>query len=119
MLILYFNYNKLKDFFCGILVELNSLAEHPLSLYIEEFEKPYLKHTRRYYERESAAVIANASISEYMRKVLICSTRFWLLANCLYKFILFVSLKQASQRLNEEEARNLKYCHPSSHETVR
>ena len=67
--ILCFNYyNTLKKFFGGILVELNSLAEHPLSLYIEEFEKPYLKHTRRYYERESAAVIANASISEYMKK---------------------------------------------------
>lgn len=44
------------------------LTEHPLSLYIEEFEKPYLVHTRRYYERESATVIANASISEYMKK---------------------------------------------------
>ena len=62
-----------------ILVELNSLAEHPLGLYIDEFEKPYLKHTRRYYERESAAVIANASISEYMEKA-------WTMAHLLTRF---------------------------------
>ncbi|CAI2161539.1 18874_t:CDS:10 [Funneliformis geosporum] len=70
------------------LVELNNLTENPLSLYIEEFEKPYLKNTRRYYERESAALM------------------------------LFDIIKQASQRLYEEKARNSKYCHQSSHDII-
>ncbi|CAG8523652.1 5982_t:CDS:10 [Diversispora eburnea] len=75
------------------LVELNFQTEkQQLHLYQEEFEKPYLKMTRQYYERESAAVIANGSISQYMNK--------------------------ACERLNQEVARNKKYCHESSHETI-
>ncbi|RHZ52955.1 hypothetical protein Glove_454g2 [Diversispora epigaea] len=75
------------------LVELNFQTENQqLHLYQEEFEKPYLKKTRQYYERESAAVIANGSISQYMNK--------------------------ACERLNQEISRNKKYCHESSHETI-
>ncbi|CAB4428705.1 unnamed protein product [Rhizophagus irregularis] len=84
--------DKVPDIVSDAIMSLVELTEHPLSLYIEEFEKPYLVHTRRYYERESATVIANASISEYMKK--------------------------ASQRLDEEVTRNSKYCHKSSHDTV-
>ncbi|CAJ0877585.1 10777_t:CDS:10 [Entrophospora sp. SA101] len=55
---------------------------------LEEFQKPYLKHTRQYYEREAAEVISSSSISDYMKK--------------------------ASHRLEEEAVRSDKYCHESS-----
>ncbi|CAG8443676.1 9696_t:CDS:10 [Ambispora gerdemannii] len=71
---------------------LNSLTDHPLRLYIEEFEIPYLKHTKLYYEREAADIISSATISQYMKK--------------------------ACQRLEQEAARNSKYCHISSHITM-
>ncbi|CAG8456136.1 9200_t:CDS:10 [Ambispora leptoticha] len=71
---------------------LNSLTDHPLRLYIEEFEIPYLKHTKQYYEREAIITISSATISEYMEK--------------------------ACQRLKQETARNSKYCHVSSHDTM-
>ncbi|KAG9289195.1 hypothetical protein G9A89_022504 [Geosiphon pyriformis] len=74
------------------LVELNSLTEQPLHLYIEEFEKPYLRHTKEYYRCEAARVISEYTISQYMRK--------------------------ACQRLEQEVARNSKYCHTSSHDTI-
>ncbi|CAG8496671.1 9525_t:CDS:10, partial [Paraglomus occultum] len=74
------------------LVQLNSLTDRPLYLYVEEFENPYLKQTRKYYEREAAAFISSKSISEYM--------------------------KQAHLRLEQEAARNSKYCHHTSHETI-
>jgi hypothetical protein len=51
------------------LVQLNSLTDQPLHLYIEEFERPYLVHTKRYYEAEAAREIANASVSQFMTKV--------------------------------------------------
>lgn len=51
------------------LVQLNSLTDQPLHLYIEEFERPYLVHTKRYYESEAAQEIANVSISQFMSKV--------------------------------------------------
>ncbi|RUS28377.1 Cullin repeat-like-containing domain protein, partial [Jimgerdemannia flammicorona] len=68
---------------------LNSLTDQPLQLYIEEFERPYLIHTKRYYQREAARVVADASISEYMT--------------------------QATHRLAQEVARNHRYCHLTSH----
>ncbi|CAG8591155.1 13153_t:CDS:10, partial [Acaulospora colombiana] len=73
-------------------VELNFLTENPLKLYVEEFEEPYLEKTRQYYERESALVIANGNISQYM--------------------------KSACKRLEQEVARNKKYCNESSHSTI-
>ncbi|RUP51075.1 hypothetical protein BC936DRAFT_150004 [Jimgerdemannia flammicorona] len=76
----------------GSLVQLNSLTDQPLQLYIEEFERPYLIHTKRYYQREAARVVADASISEYMT--------------------------QATHRLAQEVARNHRYCHLTSHMPV-
>ncbi|CAG8505419.1 9997_t:CDS:10, partial [Scutellospora calospora] len=75
------------------LVELNILTDNKqLHLYSEVFEKPYLEKTKQYYERESAAVISNDNISQYMKK--------------------------ANERLEQEVARNLKYCHPDSHSII-
>ncbi|RUS20694.1 Cullin [Endogone sp. FLAS-F59071] len=74
------------------LVQLNSLTDQPLQLYIEEFERPYLIHTKRYYQREAARVIASSSISEYM--------------------------KQATHRLAQEVTRNHRYCQPTSYTPV-
>ncbi|CAG8608507.1 6088_t:CDS:10, partial [Dentiscutata heterogama] len=56
------------------------------------FEKPYLEKTRQYYASESADVISNDNISQYMKK--------------------------ANERLEQEVARNLKYCHPDSHSII-
>ncbi|CAO3666159.1 unnamed protein product [Umbelopsis vinacea] len=74
------------------LVQLNSLTDQPLHLYIEEFERPYLVHTKRYYESEAAQEIANVSISQFMSK--------------------------ATQRLQQESYRNYRYCHSTSHDRV-
>lgn len=71
------------------LVQVNSFTEQPLQLYIEEFERPYLVHTKRYYEAEAAREIASGSISAFMQK--------------------------ASERLQQEIMRNNQYCHSTSH----
>lgn len=71
------------------LVQVNSFTEQPLQLYIEEFERPYLVHTKRYYEAEAAREIASGSISAFMQK--------------------------ASDRLQQEIVRNNQYCHSTSH----
>ncbi|CAG8780117.1 17510_t:CDS:10, partial [Gigaspora margarita] len=74
-------------------VELNTLTDNKqLHLYNEVFEKPYLEKTRQYYARESAEVISNDNISQYMKK--------------------------ANERLEQEKARNVKYCHPDSHSII-
>ncbi|CAO3629909.1 unnamed protein product [Mucor fragilis] len=71
------------------LVQVNSFTEQPLQLYIEEFERPYLVHTKRYYEAEAAREIASGSISNFMQK--------------------------ANERLQQEIMRNNQYCHSTSH----
>ncbi|KAI9476498.1 MAG: Cullin [Benjaminiella poitrasii] len=71
------------------LVQVNSFTEQPLQLYIEEFERPYLVHTKRYYEAEAAREIASGNISRFMKK--------------------------AYQRLKQEIMRNNQYCHSTSH----
>lgn len=71
------------------LVQVNSFTEQPLQLYIEEFERPYLVHTKRYYEAEAAREIASGSISAFMQK--------------------------ANIRLQQEIMRNNQYCHSTSH----
>lgn len=71
------------------LVQVNSFTEQPLQLYIEEFERPYLVHTKRYYEAEAAREIASGSISAFMEK--------------------------ANARLLQEIMRNNQYCHSTSH----
>jgi hypothetical protein len=71
------------------LVQVNSFTEQPLQLYIEEFERPYLVHTKRYYEAEAAREIASGSISTFMQK--------------------------ANIRLQQEIMRNNQYCHSTSH----
>ncbi|KAG2185928.1 hypothetical protein INT43_002366 [Umbelopsis isabellina] len=74
------------------LVQLNSLTDQPLHLYIEEFERPYLVHTKRYYEAEAAQEIATASVSQFMTR--------------------------ATQRLQQESYRNYRYCHSTSHDRI-
>ncbi|KAI8379804.1 Cullin [Radiomyces spectabilis] len=71
------------------LVQLNSFTEQPLQLYIEEFERPYLVHTKRYYESEAAREIAAGTVSSFMKK--------------------------ANARLQQETMRNNYYCHSTSH----
>ncbi|KAI8983702.1 Cullin [Pilobolus umbonatus] len=71
------------------LVQVNAYTDQPLQLYIEEFERPYLVHTKRYYEAEAARQIATDSISSFMRK--------------------------ANERLSQEIMRNNQYCHSTSH----
>ncbi|ORX96529.1 Cullin 1a [Basidiobolus meristosporus CBS 931.73] len=73
-------------------VMLNSLTDAPMSLYEEEFERSHLLHTKQYYEREAASLIASKSISDYMKK--------------------------AAQRLEQEILRCEKYCDPSSYPKV-
>ncbi|OZJ02666.1 hypothetical protein BZG36_04779 [Bifiguratus adelaidae] len=72
------------------LVRLDEFIDQPRSLYIEEFERPYLIHTKNYYQREAARVIATNSISDYMI--------------------------QANSRLIQEAARNKRFCHQTTHE---
>ncbi|KAI8089896.1 Cullin [Halteromyces radiatus] len=74
------------------LVNTNTFMEQPLQIYIEEFERPYLVHTKRYYEAEAAREIAAGSISQFMNK--------------------------ASQRLSQEIMRNNQYCHSTSHSRI-
>ncbi|KAG0186717.1 Cullin-2 [Apophysomyces sp. BC1034] len=74
------------------LVQVNSMTEQPLQLYIEEFERPYLVHTKRYYESEAAREIASGNVGSFMRKV--------------------------SQRLQQEIMRNNQYCHSTSHPRI-
>lgn len=50
-------------------VELNRRTDKPLLLYITEFEKPYIFHTKRYYEAESSLAISELDISNFMQKV--------------------------------------------------
>jgi hypothetical protein len=71
------------------LVQVNAFTEQPLQLYIEEFERPYLVHTKRYYEAEAAREIASGSISSFMQR--------------------------ANERLQQEIMRNNQYCHSTSH----
>ncbi|KAG1175897.1 hypothetical protein G6F70_001922 [Rhizopus microsporus] len=71
------------------LVQVNAFTDQPLQLYIEEFERPYLVHTKRYYAAEAAREIATGSISHFM--------------------------KQANHRLQQEIIRNNQYCHSTSH----
>lgn len=71
------------------LVSTNAFTEQPLQIYIEEFERPYLVHTKRYYEAEAARIVASGTISKFM--------------------------KRAYQRLHQEIMRNNNYCHSTSH----
>ncbi|CAO3611212.1 unnamed protein product [Cunninghamella echinulata] len=71
------------------LVSANTFTEQPLQIYIEEFERPYLVHTKRYYESEAARIIASGTISQFMAR--------------------------AYQRLHQEIMRNNNYCHSTSH----
>lgn len=52
------------------LVQANAFTDQPLQLYIEEFERPYLVHTKRYFEAESAREMAAGDISTFMKKVM-------------------------------------------------
>lgn len=54
------------------LVQANAFTDQPLQLYIEEFERPYLVHTKRYFEAESAREMAAGDISTFMKKVNAC-----------------------------------------------
>ncbi|KAI8353356.1 Cullin [Blakeslea trispora] len=74
------------------LVQVNAFTEQPLQLYIEEFERPYLVHTKRYYEAEAAREIASGSISHFMQR--------------------------ANERLQQEIMRNNQYCHSTSHPRI-
>lgn len=67
------------------LVQANAFTDQPLQLYIEEFERPYLVHTKRYFEAESAREMAAGDISTFMKK--------------------------AMTRLQQEIMRNNRYCH--------
>ncbi|KAG1463716.1 hypothetical protein G6F46_001468 [Rhizopus delemar] len=71
------------------LVQVNAFTDQPLQLYIEEFERPYLVHTKRYYAAEAAREIAYGSISHFMER--------------------------ANDRLQQEIMRNNQYCHSTSH----
>ncbi|KAG0280306.1 hypothetical protein BGZ95_010585 [Linnemannia exigua] len=74
------------------LVALNSRTEHPLELYIEEFETPYIAQIKAYYGQESNIKLSNCSISQYMRS--------------------------AIERLAQEGVRNSRYCHATSHARI-
>ncbi|KAI7880942.1 Cullin-domain-containing protein, partial [Lichtheimia hyalospora FSU 10163] len=52
------------------LVQANAFTDQPLQLYIEEFERPYLVHTKRYFEAESAREMAAGDISMFMKKAM-------------------------------------------------
>ncbi|KAF9579538.1 Cullin-2, partial [Lunasporangiospora selenospora] len=66
--------------------------EHPLELYIDEFETPYIAQTKAYYKMESNANMSNCTISQYMMS--------------------------AIDRLSQEVVRNTRYCHPTSHARI-
>ncbi|KAI8091115.1 uncharacterized protein B0P05DRAFT_634791 [Gilbertella persicaria] len=73
-------------------VQVNAFTEQPLQLYIEEFQSPYLVHTKRHYEVEAARKIAASSISHFMQK--------------------------ANERLQQENMRTNHYCHSTSHSRI-
>ncbi|KAI8137354.1 Cullin [Fennellomyces sp. T-0311] len=74
------------------LVQANAFTDQPLQLYIEEFERPYLVHTKRYFEAEAAREMAVGDIGIFM--------------------------KRAMERLQQEILRNNRYCHSTSHRRV-
>ncbi|KAL1931391.1 hypothetical protein VTP01DRAFT_9533 [Rhizomucor pusillus] len=74
------------------LVQTNSFTDQPLQLYIEEFERPYLVHTKRYFEAEAAREMASGNVSSFMKK--------------------------ATERLRQEIMRNNRYCHSTSHRRI-
>ncbi|KAI8074434.1 Cullin [Gongronella butleri] len=74
------------------LVTTSGYSEPSLQIYIEEFERPYLVHTKRYYEAEAAREIASSSISQFMRR--------------------------AVDRLQQEIMRNSDFCHSTSHNRI-
>ncbi|ORX42901.1 Cullin-domain-containing protein [Hesseltinella vesiculosa] len=74
------------------LVTTSGYSEPSLQIYIEEFERPYLVHTKRYYEAEAAREIASGSISQFMRR--------------------------AVDRLQQEIMRNNSLVHSTSHQRV-
>lgn len=73
-------------------VDLNKHTEQPLQLYIDEFERPFLRDTKMYYEAESTSVISSSTISRFMTK--------------------------ANARLFEEVERSKKICDKSSFDKV-
>lgn len=56
-----FFYNKVK---LGIINK-----SKPLAIYEQDFETPFLAHTRQYYARESTAFIALNGVSATMKKI--------------------------------------------------
>ncbi|KAI9261530.1 Cullin [Phascolomyces articulosus] len=74
------------------LVQANAFTDQPLQLYIEEFERPYLVHTKRYFEAEAAREMASGNIGIFMTR--------------------------AMDRLQQEILRNNRYCHSTSHRRV-
>ncbi|KAF9977996.1 hypothetical protein BGZ73_004121 [Actinomortierella ambigua] len=74
------------------LVALNSKTDQPLTLYVDEFETPFIARTKSFYSTESAVRLSSSSISEFMRS--------------------------AMDRLTEENIRNSRYCHPTSHARI-
>ncbi|KAG0243480.1 hypothetical protein BGW41_002020 [Actinomortierella wolfii] len=74
------------------LVALNSKTDQPLALYVDEFESPYIVRTRSFYATESAIRLSSSTISEFMQS--------------------------AIDRLAEENIRNSRYCHPTSHARI-
>lgn len=65
----------------------------PLATYLKLFEAPYLQETKEYYQRESAAFLAQNGVPAYLRK--------------------------ASARLDEETMRNSRYLNIESHDKVK
>ena len=43
--------------------------DQPLQLYLEQFEIPYIKATKEFYEQEAATLMSQCTIAEYMAKV--------------------------------------------------
>lgn len=64
----------------------------PLDVYKENFEKPFIKATEKYYMRESEMFLAERSVPNYLEK--------------------------AEQRLCEEEDRVKRYLHAGTHERL-
>ncbi|KAI7848478.1 hypothetical protein BDC45DRAFT_314914 [Circinella umbellata] len=74
------------------LVQANAFTDQPLQLYIEEFERSYLVHTKKYFEAEAAREMALGNIGIFMKKSAFKFLFFcFSFAHCILKIIVSYS----------------------------
>lgn len=94
--------------------------EATLTVYQDSFENAFIEDTERFYTRESSEFLRHSPVTEYLKKVsgsFIRLKRKVSFSPSLH-LLIYWSLFQVEQRLQEEEKRVQVYLHETTHEKL-